>query len=150
VEPLEGYVMSYTAFGPQGPRIALAISKDLVHWQRLGLVNFTNYYHGRDPDGVTTRMQVSSPWPSQFHPGDPNWPSSTGHFFPGTRPEEHCRPPRLPHVDLNRESIWLSYCERSLKGDPPRSFGRFASHHRLASPVSPWSGSRSAAARHQS
>ena len=35
VEPLRSYVMTYTAFSPAGPRIALAGSKDLFHWQRL-------------------------------------------------------------------------------------------------------------------
>jgi predicted GH43/DUF377 family glycosyl hydrolase len=34
VEPLQRYVMTYTAFSPHGPRIALAQSKDLFHWQR--------------------------------------------------------------------------------------------------------------------
>src|SRR2546430_8682956 len=34
------YVMTYTAFGEAGPRIAAAVSRDLVHWHRLGLVRF--------------------------------------------------------------------------------------------------------------
>ncbi len=32
--------MTYTAFGADGPRIALAISKDAYRWERLGLVSF--------------------------------------------------------------------------------------------------------------
>src|SRR5665213_2768287 len=40
VEPLRRYMMSYTAFSPNGPRIALATSEDLFHWQRLGLATF--------------------------------------------------------------------------------------------------------------
>ena len=40
VEPIQRYVMNYTALSPNGPRIALAISEDLFHWQRLGLVTF--------------------------------------------------------------------------------------------------------------
>jgi len=43
VEPLQCYMMTYTALSPQGPRIALAISKDLFHWERLGLANFDSY-----------------------------------------------------------------------------------------------------------
>src|ERR1043165_694031 len=35
VEPLQQYVMTYTAFSPHGPRIALALSKDLFHWDRV-------------------------------------------------------------------------------------------------------------------
>src|SRR5579872_2997085 len=34
VEPLRQYVMTYTAFSPRGPRIALAVSEDLFHWRR--------------------------------------------------------------------------------------------------------------------
>src|SRR5436309_175341 len=34
------YVMTYTAYGPCGPRIATAVSRDLVRWQRTGLVRF--------------------------------------------------------------------------------------------------------------
>jgi beta-1,2-mannobiose phosphorylase / 1,2-beta-oligomannan phosphorylase len=34
------YAMAYTAYGPQGPRVALAVSSDLERWERLGLVRF--------------------------------------------------------------------------------------------------------------
>ena len=37
VEMLGLYVMTYTAFSSRGPRIALAVSEDLVRWRRLGL-----------------------------------------------------------------------------------------------------------------
>lgn len=37
------YVMTYTAVGPAGPRIALAVSRDLTRWQRLGLAHFLPY-----------------------------------------------------------------------------------------------------------
>src|ERR1700728_4554617 len=32
VEPLGHYVMTYTAYSPHGPRIALAVSEDLFQW----------------------------------------------------------------------------------------------------------------------
>jgi predicted GH43/DUF377 family glycosyl hydrolase len=35
--------MSYTAFSARGPRIALAMSKDLFHWERMGLATFGPY-----------------------------------------------------------------------------------------------------------
>ncbi|MGH7755389.1 MAG: glycosidase, partial [Vulcanimicrobiaceae bacterium] len=38
---LDAFVMSYTAFGPPGPRIALALSDDGFAWERLGLVDFS-------------------------------------------------------------------------------------------------------------
>jgi predicted GH43/DUF377 family glycosyl hydrolase len=40
VSRLNQYVMAYTGFGPSGPRIALALSDDLFHWERLGVVRF--------------------------------------------------------------------------------------------------------------
>jgi predicted GH43/DUF377 family glycosyl hydrolase len=36
--------MTYTAFSSIGPRIAPAISEDLLHWQWLGLATFEPYY----------------------------------------------------------------------------------------------------------
>ncbi len=43
VEPLQRYIMTYTAISPEGPRIALAVSKDLFSWQRMGLATFEPY-----------------------------------------------------------------------------------------------------------
>ncbi len=138
VEPLACYVMTYTAFSPQGPRIALAMSKDIFHWQRLGLVDFTNYHDGRDPGGRDDKdaslFPIAIPNPS----GRPELAILHRPLFPGTRPEETAAHPATRDVDLNRESIWISYCEKAPAGDPLGRFGRFASHHRLASPVSPW------------
>lgn len=45
VEPLQRYIMSYTAFSPAGPRIAFAESQDLLHWHRLGLATYA-HWHG--------------------------------------------------------------------------------------------------------
>ena len=55
VEELERYVMSYTAFGPDGPRIALATSDDLFHWERLGLATF------RECDGMECHVDDFRP-----------------------------------------------------------------------------------------
>jgi predicted GH43/DUF377 family glycosyl hydrolase len=40
VTALDRYLMTYTAYGPQGPRIAVAASEDLEQWERWGLVSF--------------------------------------------------------------------------------------------------------------
>src|ERR1700678_3498113 len=50
-EDLKRYVMTYTALSPTGPRIALALSEDLFHWQRLGLATFRPY-EGIEFNGV--------------------------------------------------------------------------------------------------
>jgi predicted GH43/DUF377 family glycosyl hydrolase len=49
VPSLGRHVMTYVAFGPLGPRLALAVSEDLEHWQRLGPVQFA-YQPGLDTD----------------------------------------------------------------------------------------------------
>jgi predicted GH43/DUF377 family glycosyl hydrolase len=59
-------------------------------------------------------------------------------LFPGTRPEETACHPASREVDLDRESIWISYCPMALEGREPHRLGLFACHHRLATPVSPW------------
>src|SRR5664280_1861720 len=43
IEPLQRYMMTYTALSPKGPRIAVAESADLFNWKRLGLVTFEPY-----------------------------------------------------------------------------------------------------------
>jgi predicted GH43/DUF377 family glycosyl hydrolase len=40
ISELDQYVMTYTAFGPTGARIAIAVSTDAYEWTRLGLVRF--------------------------------------------------------------------------------------------------------------
>ena len=59
-------------------------------------------------------------------------------LFAGTRPEETAHHPGSREVDLNRESIWISYCPAALISRTPDRLGQFTSHHRLATPVSPW------------
>jgi beta-1,2-mannobiose phosphorylase / 1,2-beta-oligomannan phosphorylase len=62
IAALERYVMAYTAFGPNGPRIAVALSRDGVRWKRLGLVRFAAGLHqGDDKDGVFFPEPVLSP-----------------------------------------------------------------------------------------
>jgi predicted GH43/DUF377 family glycosyl hydrolase len=59
---LERYVMAYTAFGPHGPRIAVALSRDGYQWERLGLVRFAaDLQQGDDKDGVFFPEPVISP-----------------------------------------------------------------------------------------
>ena len=63
IPALESYVMAYTAFGPDGPRIAIAISSDAFHWDRLGLVRFAGSANvvGDDKDAAFFPAPVLSP-----------------------------------------------------------------------------------------
>ena len=63
VAVLEAYVMAYTAVGPNGPRIAFALSKDGYHWRRIGLADFTGTGNpaGDDKDAAFFPEPVLSP-----------------------------------------------------------------------------------------
>jgi predicted GH43/DUF377 family glycosyl hydrolase len=137
VEPLKRYIMTYTAFSSQGPRIAMAESEDLFHWKRLGLATYA-HWHGIELGNVDDKD--ASLFPVAI-------PDSTGKLelgmlhrplFPGTRPKETACQPETRLVDLDRESIWISYCPAALKNGAPDRLRQFTSHHRLATPVSAW------------
>jgi predicted GH43/DUF377 family glycosyl hydrolase len=137
VEPLQRYIMTYAAFSAQGPRIAFAVSADLFRWQRLGLATFAPYHgiHIGDVDDKDASLfPIAVPNPS----GQPELAMLHRPLFPGTRPEETACRPAFREVDLDRESIWISYCKMALMGREPCRLRKFTSHHRLAAPVSPW------------
>jgi predicted GH43/DUF377 family glycosyl hydrolase len=60
---LDRYVMAYTAFGVDGPRIAVALSYDAITWERLGLADFSapGLPGGDDKDGAFFPEPVRSP-----------------------------------------------------------------------------------------
>lgn len=110
IEPLKQYVMTYTAFGRMGPRVALAISSNLYHWKRLGLVQFraekalgTNLNHSDNKDAVFFPVPVCDP------SGKPalalmHRPAYTVTQRDGTFVSE------IPHgVPDPRPSVWFSY-----------------------------------------
>jgi len=136
VEPLQRYVMTYTAFSPFGPRIALAFSYDLLHWERIGLATFEPY-EGIHFDGVDNKdaamFPLAVPNPSdQLELAILHRP-----LFPGTLPEDTMLMDEDRDVDLHRESIWISYTP-AVPSDVPYPLAHFTSHHRLAAPVSDW------------
>ena len=59
-------------------------------------------------------------------------------LFPGTRPEETVRDTTRRLVDLERQSIWISYCSTAMAECEPSHLRHFGSHHRLAVPMAPW------------
>jgi predicted GH43/DUF377 family glycosyl hydrolase len=138
VEPLQRYIMTYTAFSTGGPRIALALSKDLFHWDRLGLARF-GPYQGTEFADVDDKDASLFPVAIHNPSGHPELAILHRPLFPGTRPEETACQPSSRKVDLDRESIWISYCPMSLESRRELNCpGKFSSHHRLAAPVSPW------------
>jgi predicted GH43/DUF377 family glycosyl hydrolase len=137
VEPLNCYVMAYAAFSSQGPRIAFAISDDLLHWKRLGLARFErlgsiDFVHVGDKDGSVFPVVLPN------HAGKMQMGLIHRPLFPGTRPEETVCQGELRAMDISRESIWISYCPMRIEGSEQDHLGLFNSHHRLATPVNEW------------
>ncbi len=116
VPALDRYVMAYVAYGPQGPRVALAISADLFSWTRLGLVDFAPE-QGVDFNGYPNKDAFFFPEPVLSPRGElqfclmhrpiyEHWEASAG-----VEPQQV----RLPDgVSDRRPSIWLSYCRSTI------------------------------------
>jgi hypothetical protein len=113
----------------RGSRIALACSKDLLRWTRMGLAAFAAYDRF-DLANVDDKDASLFPQPIPNHAGKLQLGMLHRPLFPGTRPEETVHRTTSSLVDLDRESIWISYS--------PSLQGVFNSHHRLATPTSPW------------
>jgi predicted GH43/DUF377 family glycosyl hydrolase len=137
VQRFQRYVMTYTGHSPIGPRIALAVSTDLFHWKRLGLATFEPY-HGIDFVHVDNKDASLFPIAIPNHAGKMQLAILHRPLFPGTRPEETVCQAESRLLDLEHESVWISYCPMALNGFEPRHLGQFNCHHRLATPVSPW------------
>ena len=137
VAALKHYVMTYTAFSPDGPRVALATSSDLRHWRRLGLATFTPYL-GVAFDGIDNKDAVTFPEAVPNPDGQREFAILHRPLFPGTLPEDTRSKGHGREVDLHRESIWISYTSLPPEGTDPHQLRHFTSHHRLAAPVSSW------------
>jgi predicted GH43/DUF377 family glycosyl hydrolase len=109
----------------------------LFHWKRLGLATFEPY-RGIDFVNVDNKDACLFPVAIPNHAGKMQLAILHRPLFPGTRPEETACKDGSRVVDLDRESIWISYCPMELEGLGLDHLGLFNSHHRLASPVSPW------------
>jgi beta-1,2-mannobiose phosphorylase / 1,2-beta-oligomannan phosphorylase len=137
VESLQCYVMTYAALSSIGPRIALAISDDLFHWKRLGLATFAAF-HGIDFVHVDNKDASVFPLAIANHAGKMQLALLHRPLFPGTRPEEVACGDNPRAVDLDHESIWISYCPMPPDSVDCQRLGLFNSHHRLAAPVASW------------
>jgi predicted GH43/DUF377 family glycosyl hydrolase len=121
------YVMTYTAWGPSGPRIAAAVSRDLVHWRRMGLVQFARL-QGLDLATVDNKDGLLFPEPVSAPDGRPALAMIHRPTF--TAP--------LPGVREPRPSMWISYAP--LDAMAARHTVVFGQHHLLAVPQQGWEG----------
>lgn len=139
ISSLGVHVMTYVAYGPLGPRLALAVSTDLVEWRRLGPVQFT-YQSDLDTDLCL-------------------FPNKDAVFFPEPVPDPHGRPAyamlHRPMWDLGwfrpgetvhlpagvtdaRPGIWISYVPADVARADIRALVRPGDHRCVALPEFPY------------
>lgn len=134
VEPLRRYIMTYTAYSPLGPRIALAESDDLRHWRRLGPAKFAFDPALRvDFDLYDNKDAVLFPEPVR----DPHGRPALAMVH---RPaHQQGGMPVLPAgVAEPRASIWISYCDLEQARKDPAALLVWRDHTLLATPAQPW------------
>ena len=136
IEPLRRYVMTYTAFSRRGPRIAIAISENLISWRRLGLAIFQPY-NGVSFEGVDDKDASMFPTPIRDPAGGMAFAIVHRPLFPGTRPEETVHKSPSRSTDSPKECIWISYCRVDAEGEA-RHVHEFVAHRRLACPKAAW------------
>ena len=138
--PLLGrHVMAYAAFGPLGPRPALAVSPDLVTWRRLGPVQFryepalrTDLGLYPNKDVVVFGEPVSGPGGracfAMLH--RPMWDLGWIRAGQGEVPPAG--------VTDTRPGIWISYADVEEVRADPTALARPFGHRCLALPEHPF------------
>jgi len=136
VEALGHYVMTYSALTPHGPRIAVARSQDLIHWQRVGLAKFHAY------KGISLSLvddKDAAVFPENIC--DPEGISSVALLHRPMFDHADTRGGGMDHRalsgDLAVESIWVSYWHHRPGMMAPAG-KQFVAHRRLAQPEAPW------------
>lgn len=139
VPSLGVHVMSYVAYGPLGPKPALAVSRDLVSWERLGPVQFA-YQPGLDTDLnlFPNKDVVHFPEPVPGPDGEPCYAMlhrpmwDLGWFRPGEGVH-------LPAgVTDERPGIWISYVPAAEARADVRALTRPRDHRLVALSEHPW------------
>ncbi|MFF1571185.1 glycosidase [Leifsonia sp. NPDC058292] len=133
------HVMSYVAFGPLGPKPALAVSTDGASWRRLGPVQF-----GYD-DSLDTDLNLFPNKDVVFFPEVVPDPKGRPSFamlhrpmydFGFVRPDE--QPPLPAGVTDPRASIWISYVPVDDAVHDLTALTRPGGHRLVAAPEFDW------------
>ena len=133
------WIMTYTAYGPLGPRIGLAASADLARWERLGPVSFAydpalatdlNLYPNKDaflfPEPVTD--PGGNPAYAMVH--RPMWDLALA------RPGEG--EPLPAGLADPRPGIWVSFVAAPAVEADLGALTRLDQHRLVALPEQPW------------
>jgi predicted GH43/DUF377 family glycosyl hydrolase len=137
---LKLYVMAYTAFVPYEPRVAVAVSSDLLTWQRLGCLRFEVVAHGRDLNACGNKDAAFFPEVVPDPKGVPSFailhrPTTRFHF---RRHHDGTKLVEPPSGEETQENIWISYVPvKAVLGDIA-SLTAVRRHERVMAPEQPW------------
>lgn len=136
---LDRHVMVYTAYGPLGPRVAIATSDDLIAWERLGPASFA--YEAN----LGSDLQLYPNKDAMFFPETVPGPGGEPSYAMLHRPMWDLSWVRageaesLPHGLADpRPGIWVSFVPAAAVDRDIRSLARLAGHRLLAMPEQPW------------
>lgn len=108
VEPLQVWVMAYTAVAAWGPRIALAVSEDLFNWTRLGLLHYAPTC-GSDFDFYGNKDGMLFPEPVLDPRGKPALAILHRPTYLVNHPDGTVSLEVPCDIKEERESIWIGY-----------------------------------------
>ena len=132
-------VMTYVAFSPLGPRLALAVSDDLQQWRRLGPVQFT-YQPNLDTDLCMFPNKDAVFFPEPVP--DPDGRMSYAMLHRPMWDLGWLRPGEIEHLPAGvsdpRPGIWISYVPVDLAHADVRALTRPQNHTLVAMPEFPF------------
>ncbi len=140
VARLKRYVMTYTAFVPYEPRVAIAVSEDLHTWQRLGLVQYEATVDQGDLNRCGNKDAAFFPDVISDPQGVPSFgilhrPTTRLHF---RRHHDGLMVVTPPSGEETHENIWISYVPVE---DAIADIARLTSvrrHERVMGAQEPW------------
>jgi len=137
---LKLYVMSYTAFVPYEPRIAVAVSSDLASWRRLGLLRFAVRGDRRDLNDCGNKDAAFFPDVVSDPKGVPSFailhrPTTRMHF---RRHHKGMAITQPPAGDETQENIWISYVAVDDVVADIANLTAVRRHERVMAPQATW------------
>lgn len=139
VPRLGRYVMAYTAYGPLGPRVALATSVDSIDWDRLGPVSFAyDTRLGVDFQLIPNKDAMLFPEPVPGPGGEPSYAMLHRPMWDLSWVREGAGEPLPRGLTDPRPGIWVSYVSAAAVAADIGALTRLDGHRLIALPEQPW------------
>jgi len=139
VPSLDRYVMAYAAYGPLGPRIAIAVSDDLIAWERLGPASFAYESRlGADFQLYPNKDAMFFPEPVAGPDGQPSYAMLHRPMWDLSWISEGAGDPLPIGLTEPRPGIWVSYAPVAAVHADIRALARLVDHRLVALPEQPW------------